>query len=102
MINKGFCHLPKPSGLFFRRYIMSSLLRKMKKEIKQRNAKLILPQEIYNTLLGSFLISLKIWGLMPLEDKELKKYYFKEKEKWLKGDVNEETWMKDIAKDLDV
>lgn len=80
---------------------MSSMLHKMKKEIKKRN-KEELPTEMYNNLLGSFLISLKIWGLMPLNDKELKRFYFDEKERWLNNEVDEDNWMKDIAKKLEV
>ena len=80
---------------------MSNILRRMRKEVKVRNKNALNP-EMYTSLLGSFLICLKIFQRMPLTDVQLNKYYRKQKNLWLNAKVNEDTWMQDICKELKV
>ena len=56
--------------------------------------------EMYNTLLGSFLISLYILKTTDKTPQELSKVYKSEKKRWLKGNVSEETWMQDLVDKL--
>ena len=57
--------------------------------------------EMYNTLLGSFLISLYITHSTDKKVWQLNKFYTQEKSRWLKNNVREDTWMEDIVKRLD-
>lgn len=81
---------------------MANTLRKMRKEVKKRN-KMILPQEMYTNLIGSFLISLKILRVYDGTDKELKDFYLKIKKEYKKrDDIDGGTLLKTVAKDLGV
>lgn len=56
--------------------------------------------EMYNNILGSFLISLYILQATDKTPKELCRFYKQEKKRWLKGEINEQTWMYDIIDKL--
>lgn len=56
--------------------------------------------DMYNNLLGSFLISLYILKATDKTPRDLSKFYKEEKARWLKDEVNEKTWMDDIVDKL--
>lgn len=77
-----------------------SMLRTLKKNIKRSGTMYKFPGEMYSTLLGSFLVTLTITNKTTFSPLELSKFYKQEKRRWLKGNVNEDTWMEDIIKKL--
>lgn len=58
------------------------------------------PNEMYNTLLGSFLVSLYILQKTDATPVMLAKFYKLEKERWLKDEVSEDKWMHECIERL--
>lgn len=67
----------------------------MKKQIRQRRK--TEDNEMFNSLLGSFLVSLKMLNSTGLNKDDLRKIFREEKKIWMNGDVNKTTWMEDLV-----
>lgn len=79
-----------------RRRPMSSKAARMKKTIK----KLKFLDEMYNNILGSYMICLYILQSTAKPPKEIIKEYKRQKIRWLRDEVEESTWMEDVARAL--
>ena len=73
----------------------------MRKEIKERN-KRECDSELYNTLLGSYITTLRILKKLDITNQMANNVYKKYKRKALAHKLSDTTWMEDIAKDLGV
>lgn len=78
---------------------MSSRANKIEKGVKH-SLHVFKDVEMYNNILGSFLISMYILRSTDKTPAELCKFYKAEKKRWLKGKANEDTWMQDIVDKL--